>query len=254
MTGTPQTAASDAQPSVSAEELARFSAIAEDWWDPNGKFKPLHRLNPVRLDYIRSRLCDHFQRDRRASGALDGLRLLDIGCGGGLLAEPLARQGARVTAIDPSEKTIGVARAHAQQTGVSVDYRATTAEALLAEGEHFDCVTALEVVEHVTDVPAFVATCAALVGPDGLFIGSTLNRTLKSYALAIVGAERVMRWLPVGTHDFQKFVRPSEFERAIHAGGLSVVDTAGIIYDPLSGGWRLSARDLDVNYLITARR
>ncbi|MEM1047602.1 MAG: bifunctional 2-polyprenyl-6-hydroxyphenol methylase/3-demethylubiquinol 3-O-methyltransferase UbiG [Pseudomonadota bacterium] len=254
MTGTPQPAPSGPKSSVSADELARFSAIAEEWWDPDGKFKPLHRLNPVRLDYIRSRLCDHFQRDRRGSGALEGLRLLDIGCGGGLLAEPLARQGAQVTAIDPSEQTIGIARAHARQTGVAVDYRATTAEALLAEGAHFDCVTALEVVEHVTDVPAFVATCSALVAPNGVFIGSTLNRTLKSYALAIVGAERVLRWLPVGTHDFQKFVRPAEFEKALQAGGLSAFDRAGIVYDPLSGGWRLSARDLDVNYLIAARR
>jgi len=239
--------------SVDAAEIARFAAIAGEWWDPNGKFKPLHQLNPVRLDYVRQRICTHFGRDPLVHGALADLTILDIGCGGGLLSEPLARQGGRVTGIDPSEKTVRIARAHAQETGVEVAYEATTVEAMAAAGRRFQVVIAMEVVEHVVDVDGFVAACAQLIEPGGLFIASTINRTLKAYALAIVGAERVMRWLPVGTHQYDKLVRPEELERAATAGGLSVFDTTGMIYNPLFASWRLGP-DLDVNYLLAAEK
>ncbi|MEM8812957.1 MAG: bifunctional 2-polyprenyl-6-hydroxyphenol methylase/3-demethylubiquinol 3-O-methyltransferase UbiG [Pseudomonadota bacterium] len=239
--------------SVDPKELERFAAIADEWWDPDGKFKPLHQLNPTRLTFIRRHICQRFSRDFRASRALEGLTVLDIGCGGGLLSEPLARQGGAVTGIDPSETTIGVARSHASASGVEVNYRATQAEDLVAADQTFDVVLAMEVVEHVTDVPSFVSTCASLVAPGGLFIASTINRTLKAYALAIVGAERVMRWLPVGTHRYDRFVRPGELEHAVTDAGLVMEESAGMIFDPLSASWRLSERDLDVNYLIAAR-
>ena len=239
--------------SVDEAEIARFAAIAEDWWDPNGKFKPLHQLNPVRLGYIRRHFCGHFDRDSRSNSALTDLKVLDIGCGGGLLSEPLARQGALTTGIDPSEKTIRIARTHARQSGSAVTYEATTVEAMVAGGRRFDAVIAMEVVEHVNDVGEFVAACAALVRPGGLFLASTINRTLKAYAFAILGAERIMRWLPAGTHQYQKLVRPEELEKAAVAGGLSVLDKTGMVYHPLSGEWRLSP-DLDVNYLIAAEK
>lgn len=240
--------------SVDQAEIARFAAIAEEWWDPNGKFKPLHQLNPVRLGYVRDTICEQYGRDRRSSSTLEGLSILDIGCGGGLLSEPLARQGGCVTGIDPSEKTVRIAKAHAQTTNTKIDYQATTVEALVEGERTFDVVIALEVVEHVNDVEAFVAGCAALVAPGGLFIASTINRTLKAYALAIVGAERVMRWLPVGTHQYEKLVRPNELENAMSAGGLSVLNKTGMVYNPLFGDWRLVPGDLDVNYLIAAQR
>jgi len=244
----------NAAASVDAGELARFAAIAEEWWDPHGKFKPLHQLNPTRLGYVRQQICAHFGRDVRAGAALDGLTVLDIGCGGGLLCEPIARQGATTTGIDPSEKTIRIAKAHARSSGADVSYETTTVEALVEAGRRFDVVIAMEVVEHVNDVETFVSGCAELVAPGGLFIASTINRTLKAYALAIVGAERVMRWLPVGTHQFEKLVRPKELESAVTAGGLTPIDTTGMVYNPLTGAWRLSDRDLDVNYLLTATR
>lgn len=238
--------------SVDAGEIARFAAIAEEWWDPHGKFKPLHQLNPTRLGYVRQQICAHFGRDVRANTALAGLKVLDIGCGGGLLCEPIARQGATTIGIDPSEKTIRIAKAHARSTGAEVTYEATTVEAMVEAGRRFDVVIATEVVEHVNDVEAFVAGCATLVAPGGLFIASTINRTLKAYALAIVGAERVMRWLPVGTHQYDKLVQPKELESAVTAGGLTPIDTTGMVYNPLTGAWRLSERDLDVNYLLSA--
>jgi len=244
----------NAAASVDAGELARFAAIAEEWWDPHGKFKPLHQLNPTRLGYVRQQICAHFGRDVRAGAALDGLTVLDIGCGGGLLCEPIARQGATTTGIDPSEKTIRIARAHARSSGADVTYETTTVEALVEAERRFDVVIAMEVVEHVNHVETFVSGCAELVAPGGLFIASTINRTLKAYALAIVGAERVMRWLPVGTHHYDKLVRPKELESAVTTGGLTPIDTTGMVYNPLTGAWRLSEGDLDVNYLLTATR
>jgi 2-polyprenyl-6-hydroxyphenyl methylase/3-demethylubiquinone-9 3-methyltransferase len=245
----------DTAPSVTVDpaEVARFSAIADEWWDPRGKFAPLHRFNPVRLAYIKEAVCRHFGRDARDTAAFGGLRLLDIGCGGGLLSEPLARLGASVVGVDPSETNVRVAAAHAARTGVHVDYRATTAEALAAAGESFDVVLAMEVVEHVADVPAFVAACAAMVRPGGLFLAATINRTPKAFLLAIVGAEYVLGWLPRGTHSYDKLVRPAELRSAVEAAGLAVVETPGVTYNPLLDRWDQS-RDTDVNYMMLAAR
>ncbi len=234
---------------VDPEDVARFSAMAAEWWDPEGKFRPLHRLNPVRLGYIRDRLCTRYGRDERSLRALEGLEIVDIGCGGGLIAEPLARMGATVTAIDASEKNIAVARTHALETGVAIDYRATTAEALAAEGRQFDAVVALEVVEHVADVALFLQSCAALTKPGGALFLATLNRTAKSYLFAIVGAEYVLRWLPRGTHQWEKFLRPSELVDGLAAQGVAVADLTGVCYDPLADDWRLG-RDLSVNFMV----
>lgn len=239
--------------SVDQEEVARFEAIARDWWDEAGPMRVLHRFNPVRLAYIRDTACAHFGRDPRAPFPLEGLSLVDVGCGGGVLSEPLARLGATVTGLDPAVTNIEVARAHAEAEGVAVDYRGQTIESVVAAGERFDIVLAMEVVEHVADVEAFVASCCAAVKPDGLLVMATLNRTLKSFALAIVGAEYVLRWLPRGTHDWEKFVTPDELETAIEAGGLSVIEREGVAYNPLADRWSLS-RDMDVNYMLAAVR
>jgi 2-polyprenyl-6-hydroxyphenyl methylase / 3-demethylubiquinone-9 3-methyltransferase len=245
------TTSTPASPTIDSAEVERFARLAEEWWNPRGKMAPLHKFNPVRLAYIRDAICRQFGRDARRLDSLDGLRILDIGCGGGLLSEPLARLGARVVGADPAEANVLAARRHAADAGVTVDYRATTAEALRAAGERFDVVLAMEVVEHVADVPLFVSCCAAMVQPGGLLIAATLNRTLKSFALAIVGAEYVLRWLPRGTHQWDKFVTPDEFERVIADGGLRILDTAGVVYDLLADRWQLS-RDIDVNYMLTA--
>ena len=235
-----------------AAEIARFEAMAEDWWNPAGKFAPLHKFNPVRLAFIRDRLCARFGLDPMAELPLKGLRLLDIGCGGGLLSEPMARLGATVTGVDASARNIGIAAAHAAQTGIEIDYRAGTVEELVADGEPpFDAVLNCEVVEHVADVELFLQSCAALVRPGGLMVVATLNRTPKSFALAIVGAEYVLRWLPRGTHDWRKFVRPSELARGLRAGGVEIVELAGLVYRPLGGDWRIG-RDVAVNYLAFA--
>jgi 2-polyprenyl-6-hydroxyphenyl methylase/3-demethylubiquinone-9 3-methyltransferase len=239
--------------SIDRDEVARFEAIAATWWDEAGPMRVLHRFNPVRLAYIRDTACRHFGRDPRAPFALDGLTLVDIGCGGGVLSEPLARLGARVTGLDPAPTNIKVAQAHADAEGVPVDYRARTVEDVVAGGERFDIVLAMEVVEHVVDMPAFVAQAARAVKPGGLLFAATLNRTLRSFALAIVGAEYVLGWLPRGTHDWEKFVRPDELARAVSAGGLTVTDTTGVVLNPLDGSWRAS-RDTAVNYMITAQR
>lgn len=236
------------------QELAKFAAMADAWWDPDGKFRPLHRLNPIRLGYIRDRACERFDRDTRSMTPLAGLRLLDIGCGGGLIAEPMARLGAAVTAIDAVTENIEVARLHAERMGLEIDYRGTTAEALAASGTRFDIVLALEIVEHVADPDAFLATCAGLLDAGGLIVASTLNRTPKAFALAIVGAEYVLRWLPRGTHDWRKFVKPSELVRALAAGGVTARDLTGVVLDPLSGEWRLDRRDLAVNYMLAGDR
>lgn len=239
---------------VDAEEISRFEQMAEDWWNPHGKFKPLHAINPLRLHFIRSHACHHFQKDPQAVDALRGLRAVDIGCGGGLIAEPMARMGATTTGIDASSKNIGIANVHAKNTGTDVHYRATTAEQLVEEGEQFDIVLALEVVEHVADVPLFLQSCAALVKPGGLLFMSTLNRTLKSYAFAIIGAEYVMRWLPRGTHDWHKFLRPSELILPLEASDMKALEMRGMVFNPIQSEWSLSDHDFDVNYLLVASK
>jgi 2-polyprenyl-6-hydroxyphenyl methylase/3-demethylubiquinone-9 3-methyltransferase len=239
--------------SVDQAEVERFSRHAADWWDARGPMAALHKFNPVRLAYIRDKAAERFSRDPKKLDCLKGLRMLDIGCGGGILSEPLARLGAQMVGADPSEENIAVASAHAQESGVAVDYRATTAEELAAAKERFDVVLAMEVVEHVADVGAFVATCAAMVKPGGLMIAATLNRTLKSFALAIVGAEYVLRWLPRGTHQWDKFVTPNELELAFERGGLRVIGERGVIYNPFADRWQLSS-DMDVNYMLLAER
>ena len=238
---------------VDEAEVARFSALAETWWDPRGEMAVLHKFNPVRLAYIRDAACKRFERNPKELGCLEGLRILDIGCGGGILSEPLARLGAQVTGADPAEKNIAVAKLHAEQSGVAVDYRATTAEALADAGERFDIVLAMEVVEHVADVTLFVARCAEMVQPGGLMIAATINRTLKSFALAIVGAEYVLRWLPRGTHQWDKFVTPDELEIAMERAGLRTTDERGVIYNLIADRWELST-DTDVNYMVLAER
>lgn len=238
---------------IDPAEVARFDAIAATWWDQKGPMAVLHKFNPVRLSFIRDLACDLFRRDARTLGCLEGLTLVDIGCGGGVLSEPLARLGCEVTGLDPAPTNIAVARAHAEGGGLAIDYRQETIEALVAEGRTFDIVLAMEVVEHVADVDAFVAACCAAVKPGGLLVMATLNRTLKSYALAIVGAEYVLRWLPRGTHDWNKFVTPDELWQAIEACGLETGESTGVVYNPLSGRWSQS-RDMDVNYMLAAYR
>jgi 2-polyprenyl-6-hydroxyphenyl methylase / 3-demethylubiquinone-9 3-methyltransferase len=239
--------------SVDTAEVARFSALAAEWWNPRGKMAPLHKFNPVRLGYVRDRACAQFDRDAKRLDCLKGLRVLDIGCGGGILSEPLARLGADVIGADPSRTNIEAAKAHAAASRVRVDYRATTAEALADAGERFDIVLAMEVVEHVTDVTLFVARCAEMVKPGGLMVTATINRTLKSFALAIVGAEYVLRWLPRGTHQWEKFVTPNELAAALDDAGLEIVDERGVVYDLLADRWLL-ATDMDVNYMLAAER
>jgi len=239
--------------SVDEAEVERFSRHAADWWNPRGPMAALHKFNPVRLAYIRDQAAACFNRDAKKLDCLKGLRMLDIGCGGGILSEPLARLGADMLGADPSIDNIEVARAHAAKTGASVDYHVTTAEDLAAAKESFDVVLAMEVVEHVADVDGFVDTCAAMVRPGGLMIAATLNRTLKSFALAIVGAEYVLRWLPRGTHQWDKFVTPRELETAIEDNGLRVIAERGVVYNPFADRWQLSS-DMDVNYMLVAQR
>lgn len=241
------------KPSVDRDEVARFAAMAAEWWDPDGPMRPLHRLNPLRLEYIRDRIAARFGRDVRTPAPFAGLTLLDIGCGAGLVTEPMTRLGAAVTGIDPAAETIAAAKTHAGEGGLVVDYRSMTAEALAAEGHSFDVVLILEVVEHVPDVPGFVATVARLVKPGGLVVASTINRTLKAFALAIVGAEYVLRWLPRGTHSYDKLVTPAELGLAFRAAGLAPADETGVMYVPIADRWRLSS-DMDVNYMMTAEK
>jgi 2-polyprenyl-6-hydroxyphenyl methylase/3-demethylubiquinone-9 3-methyltransferase len=238
---------------IDRDEVARFSRLSGQWWDPRGPMAALHKFNPVRLAYIRDRAAEHYHRDARRLDSLNGLRILDIGCGGGVLSEPLARIGAAVVGADPSESNIAVARDHAAHTGLAVDYRATTAEALTAAGEQFDMVLAMEVVEHVTDVGVFVGLAADLVKPGGLLFVATLNRTMKSFALAIVGAEYVLRWLPRGTHRWDKFVTPNELDSAVTHAGLDIIDEIGVMYNLFADRWELSS-DMDVNYMVVAEK
>lgn len=240
--------------SVDTAEVAKFEAMAAEWWDPEGKFKPLHMMNPVRLDYITRQIAAEFGRDLKAERPFEGLRLLDIGCGGGLLSEPMARLGAEVVGADAAERNISVARVHAEAQDLPIDYRHTTAEALVAGGESFDVVLAMEIVEHVADPAAFVATCHALLRPGGLMIASTINRNAKSFLAAIVGAEWVMRWLPKGTHDWAKFITPEELTGMIARAGLDPVDRKGFVFNPVSWQWSISDRDLSVNYVAAGVR
>lgn len=235
---------------VDPAEIERFSRIADEWWDPTGKFAPLHRLNPVRIAYIRDRVAAHWQRDALNGEPLKDLSLLDIGCGGGLLSEPMTRLGASVTGVDASARNIATASVHAAQQDLCIDYRQGTAEALAESGAQFDVVLALEIVEHVADVDLFLRSCGRLVKPGGLLFLSTLNRTAKAWALAIAGAEYVLGWLPRGTHDWKKFLKPSEVARGLRAGGIEPQEIVGVVYAPLSRKWSLNRNDLDVNYML----
>ncbi|MEL6682366.1 MAG: bifunctional 2-polyprenyl-6-hydroxyphenol methylase/3-demethylubiquinol 3-O-methyltransferase UbiG [Pseudomonadota bacterium] len=237
---------------VDPSEIAKFEAMAEDWWDLNGKFRPLHLMNPVRLDYITSQIAAEFGRDLSQSDPFDGLRILDIGCGGGLLCEPMARLGAKVVGADAAEGNIRVAEIHAKQAGLQIDYRPTTAEALAEAGEQFDVILNMEVIEHVADPLAFLTACRKLLKPEGLHICSTINRNAKSFAAAIIGAEYILRWLPKGTHEWRKFFTPVELFDLLNKAGLMPVDRKGFVFNPLGFTWSLSDTDLSVNYVTAA--
>lgn len=234
---------------IDTAEIEKFQAMADAWWDPNGMFKPLHMLNPCRLEYITTQIAGEFDRDLDAERPFEGLRILDIGCGGGLLCEPMARLGATVVGADAAERNIPVARLHAEQSGLQIDYRHTSAEALAEAGEVFDIVLNMEVVEHVADPQLYIDACSALLRPGGLHICSTLNRNPKSYVFAIIGAEHVMRWLPKGTHEWKKFITPDELFDLIRNAGLDPVDRKGFVFNPLGWSWKISERDLSVNYV-----
>jgi 2-polyprenyl-6-hydroxyphenyl methylase/3-demethylubiquinone-9 3-methyltransferase len=243
---------------IDPEDVARFDELGAQWWDPDGPMQALHKFNPVRVTYLRELLGRHFlaegqTRDWRSGQALGGLTILDIGCGAGILSEPLARLGARVTAIDPSQRNIEVAKDHAARVGLSIDYRCTSSEVLPTEGILFDAVLAMEVIEHVSDVESFLRHASAMVRPGGILVAATLNRTLKSFAFAIVGAEYVLRWVPRGTHTWSQFVTPQELAKALRATGLHIKDETGVIYDPIAAKWRLSS-DMDINYIMAANR
>lgn len=234
---------------ISPDEIGKFHKMAEEWWDPNGKFKPLHKFNPVRLAYIREHVIAHFGLDDKAMRPFTSLRLLDIGCGGGLLCEPMARLGATVVGADAGEKNVKIASLHAEQSGLDIDYRATTSEDLAAAGEQFDVVLNMEVVEHVADVPLYLESCCKLVKPGGLMFVATINRTARAYALAIIGAERVLRWLPKGTHQYEKLVTPEEITSITARNGMRVMDRTGVTFNPIRNEWGKSA-DMAVNYML----
>jgi 2-polyprenyl-6-hydroxyphenyl methylase / 3-demethylubiquinone-9 3-methyltransferase len=248
-----ETATATAPTTVDPGEIERFSRIAAEWWDPNGKFKPLHRFNPVRLAYIREKALAHFGRDGAARRPFEGLSLLDIGCGGGLLSEPMTRLGFAVTGVDAAERNIKTASVHAAEQGLSIDYRVSTAEQLAAEGARFDVILNMEVIEHVADVKLFLASCAACLKPGGMMLVATINRTMKAWALAIVGAEYVLGWLPKGTHEWSKFVTPEELKAGLAEGGLTAGEMTGVFFNPIAFEWRRSS-DTDVNYMVLATR
>jgi 2-polyprenyl-6-hydroxyphenyl methylase/3-demethylubiquinone-9 3-methyltransferase len=240
---------------VDDAEIAKFEAMAAEWWDPQGKFKPLHMLNPTRLDYITAQVSSEFDRDLSGERPFAGLRFLDIGCGGGLLCEPMARLGAEVVGVDAAARNIPVAETHARQSGLEIDYRHTTAEALVESGEApFDVVLNMEVVEHVADPLAYLTACRELLRPGGLHLCSTINRNPRSYVMAIIGAEYVMRWLPKGTHEWSKFITPDELFDLLRKAGLEPVDRTGYVFNPVTWSWSLSDRDLSVNYVTAALR
>ncbi len=239
--------------SIDPQEVARFSAMAAEWWDPNGKFRPLHKFNPVRLSFIRERVIAHFGLDANSIRPFEGLRFLDIGCGGGLLSEPMARLGATMVSADASEKNIKTASVHAAEQGLDIDYRCTTAEDLAEAGETFDVILNMEVIEHVADPMRFLADCAGMLNPGGLMFVATLNRTFKAHALAIIGAEYILGWLPRGTHDWKKFITTNEMEAGIAGAGLRLKELTGVSYNPLADKWSLG-RDTDVNYMVLAER
>ncbi|WP_372884423.1 bifunctional 2-polyprenyl-6-hydroxyphenol methylase/3-demethylubiquinol 3-O-methyltransferase UbiG [Shimia sp.] len=242
------------QGTVDPSEVAKFEAMAAEWWDPKGKFKPLHLMNPCRLDYLTSQIAAEFGRDLGAAKPFDGLRLLDIGCGGGLLSEPMARLGATVIGADAAAGNIPVARVHAEQSGLKIDYRNTTAEALAEADEQFDVVLNMEVVEHVADPLAYLTACRQLLKPGGLHLCSTINRNPKSFAAAIIGAEYIMRWLPKGTHEWHKFITPDELFALLEQAGLTPVDRKGFVFNPISWQWSISDRDLSVNYVTASTK
>lgn len=239
---------------VDPAEVAKFEAMAAEWWDLEGKFKPLHMMNPVRLGYITDQIAAEFGRDLNDDQPFKDLRILDIGCGGGLLCEPMCRLGAEIVGVDAAERNIPVAQAHARQSGLDIDYRHTTAEAMAAAGEQFDVVLNMEVVEHVADPQAYLTACQQLLKPGGLHICSTINRNPKSFAVAIVGAEWVMRWLPKGTHEWNKFITPDELYALISTAGLTPVDRKGFVFNPILWSWSISDRDLSVNYVTAATK
>jgi 2-polyprenyl-6-hydroxyphenyl methylase/3-demethylubiquinone-9 3-methyltransferase len=238
---------------IDPSELAKFTAMAADWWNPDGQFKPLHKFNPTRLAYIHNKLCGQFDRDPNTAKPLTGLRLLDIGCGGGLLSEPMARLGAEVVGADAAEANIKTAALHAEQQNLDIDYRAMTAEELVTQGEMFDAILNMEVIEHVADPPAFMTACSQLMKPEAIMFLATLNRTLKAFALAIVGAEYVLRWLPRGTHDWEKFITPKELDDMAAKAGLEVYSSTGVSFNPLTDKWRQTG-DMSVNYMGVARK
>ena len=237
---------------VDAAEIAKFEAMAAEWWDPNGKFKPLHMLQPCRLDYVIDQICAEYGRDPKADRPFAGLRLLDIGCGGGLLCEPMARLGAEVVGADAAARNIPVARVHAEKSGLEIDYRHTTAEDMAAAGETFDVILNMEVVEHVSDPLAYLTACREMLKPGGLMVCSTINRNPKSYMMAIIGAEHVMRWLPKGTHEWNKFITPDELFALLTQAGLDPVDRKGFVFNPVAWSWRISDKDLSVNYVTSS--
>lgn len=240
--------------SVDPTEISKFEAMAAEWWNPEGKFKPLHMLNPCRIDYIMAQVAEEFDRELNQSRPFEGLSILDIGCGGGLLSEPMARLGATVMGVDAAGKNISVAQAHASQSKLNIEYRHTTAEQVADEGQVFDVILNMEVIEHVADPISLLTTCRHLMKPDAIHICSTINRNMKSYAVAIVGAERVAKWLPKGTHDWNKFITPDELYSLLIEARMTPVDRKGFVFNPLEWGWRLSDRDLSVNYVTTSRR
>jgi len=239
---------------IDAAEVRQFEALATEWWDESGPMKPLHRLNPVRLGYLKKQICPFFKRDEDSFTPFKGLRVIDAGCGGGLVTEPLCRLGADVTGIDAGAENIKIAKEHARQHNLDIHYAATTVEKMAATGKTFDVVTALEIVEHVADPSLFISACCKLVKKNGLLVFSTLNRTPKSYLLGIIAAEYILRWVPAGTHNWKKFVRPAELARPLEQDGFEITDISGLVYNPLRRGFSLSTTDMDVNYFLTAKK